>query len=409
MSNNTLNIQPILLGTDFNCYGMARSFYEAYGVKSIAFGIEAMAPTKYSKIVDVHIIDNFESNPTFIETMRSLAKKLDPQKKYLLVSCGDGYSELVSRHIDELQENFLCNYIHEDLFNRLGFKQSFYEVCEEYGLPYPKTKLIDKAMVESGQPIDLPFDFPVALKPSNSIEWLNIHFEGRKKAYILDSRAEFDALLPKIYQAGYTDTLICQDFIPGDDSNMRVVNAYVGRDHKVRMICLGHPLLEDPAPASVGNYMTILPEKNEQIFQNITHFLEKINYVGFADFDLKYDRRDGIFKVFEINIRQGRSSYYCTLNGCNLAEVLVNDLVLNEPSGVVNYGKADTLWLGANPNVFKKYAKDNEYKVKALELLNKGQYGTTAIYKKDTLKHTLLMRYAFYLINKKYQKYFVQR
>ena len=45
--------------------------------------------------------------------------------------------------------------------------------------------------------------------------------------------------------------MIVQDFIPGDDSNMRVLNVYVDHEHNVRMMCLGHPLLEDPAPGSV--------------------------------------------------------------------------------------------------------------------------------------------------------------
>ncbi|MCG4778584.1 ATP-grasp domain-containing protein, partial [Eggerthella lenta] len=95
----------------------------------------------------------------------------------------------------------------------------------------------------------------------------------------------------------------------------------------VRMICLGHPLLEDPSPVAVGNYMVIIPEKNMEIYQTIQKFLEEINYVGFADFDMKYDRRDGKFKIFEINLRQGRSSYYCTLNGYNLAKYVVDDAI----------------------------------------------------------------------------------
>lgn len=404
-----IKIQPVLLGTDFNCYGMARSFHEAYGVKSIAFGVAALATTKYSKIVDVNLVENFNSDPIFIETLRKFTQTMDANTTYILVACGDGYSELVSKHVAELQKNFICNYIDNELFNRLGNKESFYEVAAEHGLPFPKTQLITKEMATNPASIELPFNFPVALKPSDSIQWLDVHFEGRKKAFILDKREEFDELLPKIYQAGYTGKMICQDFIPGDDSNMRVVNAYVGSDHKVRMIALGHPLLEDPAPAAVGNYMVILPEQNQQIFDNIQKFLESINYVGFADFDLKYDERDGIFKVFEINIRQGRSSYYCTLNGCNLAEVLVNDQVYHKPQDQVQYGQVQKVWLGAPEEVFYKYAKDNEYKQKAMELLKKGQKGTTAFYKKDSFKHRLLMRYAFHILKGNYKRYFVQR
>ncbi len=46
--------------------------------------------------------------------------------------------------------------------------------------------------------------------------------------------------------------MIVQDFIPGDDSNMRVLNAYVDENHEVRVMGLGHPLLEDPTPGAVG-------------------------------------------------------------------------------------------------------------------------------------------------------------
>ena len=325
MMNSNVNEEfiPILLGSDMNVYGMARSFHEAYGKVCQAYASNQLAPTRYSKIVKVDVIPGFDKDPVFIESMLRLAREKysDQTKKYLLIACGDGYAELISQHKEELSKYFICPYIDYSLFKRLINKVSFYEVCEEYQLPYPKTLIVRKEMLVDGHlNQELPFDFPVALKPANSVEYLSVQFEGRKKAFIIDNREEFDLILGRIYEAGYTCEMIVQDFIPGDDSNMRVLNAYVDENHQVRMMCLGHPLLEDPTPASIGNYVVIMPDYNEKIYQTIKRFLEDISYTGFANFDMKYDPRDGEYKLFEINLRQGRSSFFVTLNGLNLAK-----------------------------------------------------------------------------------------
>lgn len=406
----SVKFQPIILGSDINVYGMARSFHEAYQLHSIAYAGGDLAPTRFSKIVTVHTIKGFDKDPVFIETMRELAKKHnDPETKYLLVPCGDGYAELLAKHKAELQELFVMTANEFELYESLEDKVSFYQICEKYQLPYPKTLIISKELAESG-PVSLPFDFPVALKPANSIEWLAVDFPGRKKAFMINSRAEFDDLMKKIYQAGYTDQMIAQDFIPGDDSNMRVLNAYVDRDHNVRMMCLGHPLLEDPAPGAIGNYLAILPESNTQLYQMIKKFLEEIHYVGFANFDLKYDTRDKTFKLFEINLRQGRSSFYVTLNGLNLAKWLVDDLIEQKPFTETVYGDGDMLWLGLPKHLFKEYAADGPAKTRALKLLDSGKWGTTVFYDQDrSFKRWLLMRYMFYNYNKRFKNYFIKK
>ncbi|QDA37821.1 carboxylate--amine ligase [Enterococcus faecium] len=405
---------PILLGSDMNVYGMARSFNEAYGKICQAYASDQLAPTRYSKIVNVEVIPGFDKDPVFIETMLRLAKERysDKSKKYLLIACGDGYAELISQHKQELSEYFICPYIDYSLFERLINKVSFYEVCEEYDLPYPKTLIVREEMLVNGHlEQELPFEFPVALKPANSVEYLSVQFEGRKKAFILETREEFDLILGRIYEAGYKSEMIIQDFIPGDDSNMRVLNAYVDEDHQVRMMCLGHPLLEDPTPASIGNYVVIMPDYNEKIYQTIKAFLEKIEYTGFANFDMKYDPRDGEYKLFEINLRQGRSSFFVTLNGLNLARFVTEDRVFNKPFVETTYGTNQSdkarLWMGVPKKIFLEYARENEDKKLAEQMIKENRYGTTVFYEKDrSIKRWLLMKYMFHNYIPRFKKYF---
>lgn len=63
-------------------------------------------------------------------------------------------------------------------------------ICEQYDLPHPKTRTVTADEVKAGTYRDLPFSYPVAMKPANSVEWLNIDFEGRRKAYIFNDPAE---------------------------------------------------------------------------------------------------------------------------------------------------------------------------------------------------------------------------
>lgn len=405
---------PVLLGSDINVYGMARSFYEAYGIKSKAFASVQFAPTKYSKLVDVETFPGFNDDPGFMTNMQEIAKRYaNSTKPVLLIACGDGYVELVSKHKAELSETFVVPYTDYDMVEKLISKEAFYEMADKYDLPHPATKIITRAAYQAGvAQIEVPFEFPVALKPSNAVEWLEIHFEGRKKAFTIKDRAEFDDIVSKIYDNGYTSDVILQDFIPGDDSNMRTLNCYVDQYHHVKMMCLGHPLLEDPTPADIGNYVAILPEYNQDLYDIIQRFLETIQFTGFCNFDMKFDRRDGQFKLFEINLRQGRSSFFVTLNGYNLATYPVADYITKTLKDTPTvYGNKDPkthkLWLGVPTKVFKEYARDNDDKKRALDLLAAKQYGTTVFYKGDqNIKRFVLMHYAFYLYNGRFKQYF---
>lgn len=393
IKNSDTRFLPVLLGTDANCYGMARAFHEAYGIKSLALGKFPLLETRKSRIVEVHTHPDFDKAPTFLSTLDDVASLY---KGYydalLLIACGDRYTELVCEHKEELSKRFVIPYIDHALKLQLENKADFYDMCDRYGLPYPATHIVT---AESQEDLDLPFDFPVALKASNSIEWLEIDFPGKKKAFKVDSPEELQDLVHKSYAAGYTDKLIIQDFIPGGDDAMYVLNSYSNDQGKVQMMCLGHCLLEDHTPAGVGNYNAILQEGNDDLYKTYQRFLEAIGFIGFANFDLKYDTRDGQYKVFEINIRQGRSSYFTTASGCNLATWLVRDRVEGIHLETPHYHNNPTLWLHVPVDFFLDYVPKDELP-RIRRLINEGRVSNTLLYEKDLGLYRRLMINRFY-------------
>jgi D-aspartate ligase len=383
---------PVLLGSDINVYGMARSFHEAYAVRSLALATFPLSPTRHSRIVDVEIVEGLGRDETFVETLldrgRALAERFD---RLVLVPCGDRYAELVSRFQRELRECYVVAAPDHDLVRQASNKASFYELCAEHGIDHPRTRVLTAADAEAADRIELPFGPPIVLKASDAVAYLDVHFPGRKKAFVLASIAELRHVVASIYRAGYRDTLVAQEYIPGPDSQMRVLNTYSDADGKVRLMCLGAPLLEDHAPDVVGNYTAIRTTSDQELYDRMRGFLEALGYVGYANFDMKLDPRDGRYRLFELNPRQGRSSFFVTLAGYNLARIFVEDRVYDRRVEPV-YGDNEVLWLQIPPFVLFRYTESADEKARARRLIAAGRSGTTLGYRADDGVRRRVMR-----------------
>ena len=398
---------PVLLGTDVNVYGMARSFHEAYGeygVTSYAIGKKALGATSDSKIVKVAVVEpDLEDDAVFVKTLVKFAEEHQNGKKLLLVPCGDNYIKLLVRNQEALRPYYVFTCIDESLLMRLSIKESFYQVCTEHGFEFPKTTTCN---AENYKTIELPFDFPCIIKPSNSVAYWNCTFPHKKKVFLANNKEEFDAILNAIYGSSYQDHLILQEYIPGPDSQMRVMNCYCGKDKKVKLISLGHALLEEQSPEGIGSYAAIINTVDRELSAQMKDFLEDIGYTGFANFDMKLDPRDGKYKLFEMNLRQGRSSFFVTAAGYNLATFLVNDLILDQPMGCV-IAEEKALWSIIPKYVIFKYTQDEALKEEAKELIHDHRFVHSFYYEPDLS----FKRRIYYLKNqlnyvKKYKKYF---
>lgn len=357
---------PVLLGSDINVYGMASSFYKEYNIKSLAIGKGILPVCKNTNIVTVKVVEpRLEEDDIFVETLIKF-KENYKDETLLLVPCGDNYIKMLVRNQDKLKKYYKFNCIKNDLLESLNTKEKFYEMCEKYGMPYPKTVICTKENYKKLKP---PFDFPIIIKPSNSVMYWNAHFENKKKVFLADNIEEFKKILNAIYNSTYTDNLIIQEFIPGDDSRMRVVNCYSDKNGKVKLAALGKVLLEECTPEGIGSYAAIISDYDKKILDLVINFLEKIKFKGYSNFDIKFDIRDNTYKLFEINPRQGRSSYFVTAAGCNLSKYLVNDIIYNKDIEL-EICKNKVLYSIIPKKIIFKYVSDENLKKEAKKLIS---------------------------------------
>ena len=184
-------ILPVLIGADMNCYTLARAFHEAYGVRSYAFGRWAMGDTMYSRLVRFTAVPDIDSADTLLRTVTDFAAA-HADKTLIVMGCTDDYASLLM-----------------DVRDKLVSKADFYALCDEYGIPYPKTFCAEGPMDAAAlSPEALGFAYPVIVKPSSSILYWKHPFDGMKKVYTAATPEEASAILAQIYGAGYPDIVI---------------------------------------------------------------------------------------------------------------------------------------------------------------------------------------------------------
>ena len=165
-------ILPVLLGGDANVYGMARSFYETCGVRSLAVCRRALPALACSRLVRVAVQDPaFAQDTVFTATLLGLAAQ-HPGKTRLLVPCADGYTRLLARHADALRGAYRFACPPPAAVEALSDKQRFAAACRAAGLRTPQTAVF----CPGGAVPDLPFGWPVIVKPADSDAWARCRF-----------------------------------------------------------------------------------------------------------------------------------------------------------------------------------------------------------------------------------------
>lgn len=405
MKKEEFNFLPVILGGDLAAYSIARAFHEEYHIKSIAISTAKGFLNSSSDILNTFVVPDFTSNNTFLETLSNLGEKYKNHKKLILIGCRDWHVRMIIENYDFLEKYYILPYIRESLLNKLVLKDSFYDLCEQYNIDYPRTLIYDFSKESS---LELPFNFPVIAKPANSAEYYSSTFIGQKKVYKVNTLTELKNILNNIKEnSSYRYKFLIQEYVPGDDTNMHILTCYCDKNSKVRFAAFGHTILENHDANSIGNPVAIINEVNLEIINKIAKFLESIHYVGFANFDIKFDPRDNKYKFFEINTRLGNSNFYITGSGFNVAKWIVDDYILNkEFDNEITIANQEFLYSIVPKSVIMNCLQGHDLKIKARSLYKQNKISNPINYNAD--KKFLLKLYKHYFMfsqKKKFSRY----
>jgi D-aspartate ligase len=144
------------------------------------------------------------------------------------------------------------------------------------------------------------------------------------KAMRARGRDEAIALLERVAEAGLE--VLLQEYIPGPPTAHVFLDGYVDRAGEMRG-CLARRRLRMNPPEFGNSTMSVtIPLSEVQpAFESLGRLLGGLGYTGLFDAEFKFDERDGLFKVLEVNARPWWQLEIAAASGLDLCMMAYRD------------------------------------------------------------------------------------
>jgi predicted ATP-grasp superfamily ATP-dependent carboligase len=234
----------------------------------------------------------------------------------LLIPTTDQVAVWVAEHAAVLQERFRFPYQDVSLVRVLCDKGRMQELARRNGVPTAKA-MVPRSKEDVEQFLETAA-FPVMVKATDSGR-LRRRTGGTK--FLIQTPHELLALYAKAHDREESCLLI-QEFIPGDDW---MFDGYFDKNSECLFGLTGKKIRRFPASTGVTSLGVCL--RNETVEKTTTQFMKAIGYRGILDIGYRYDRRDGQYKVLDINPRIGCTfRLFTDTGGMDVARALYMDM-----------------------------------------------------------------------------------
>lgn len=214
----------------------------------------------------------------------------------VLVPTDEEAAVLIAEHQAELAGPFLFPRVEAGLPRRLASKQGLHELCVEHGVPSPAAAFPDAyAEVEA---FAAEARFPVVAKNREAF------VRRRRPAVGGTTRIEGPAQLLALARGwGEHPGVILQEYLPREEAEDWIVHAYFDADSTALTMFTGVKVRSWPPHAGMTANAYVVD--NPELAGIAAQFIKRVGFSGIIDLDLRFDRRDGQYKLLDFNPRMG--------------------------------------------------------------------------------------------------------
>jgi len=307
------------------------------GLEVFAIGLNKFETGLYSKYsTSLGVCDPFKNSKGLVKLLENFAQ--NKNEPLILIPTGDEFIEFLSQYKKELADfGYKFSLLENDLSELFLNKEKFYNLCQQTKTPAPKTWTINQdASLEKWSQDAL---YPCFIKPIYYHKWAKVY--GLKKGFLVFDKDE----LLKTYDevSKNINELIVQEVIEGDDDKIVIYTANFSKNSKPKQIFTGRKKRQ--YPKGFGTTTAAISEDIKKIKIYAENILSEVGFEGVCDVEFKFDKRDNLYKIIEINPRIGRWYRLVTKSGKKPLTSSIFDLAKHKETLQESEQENGKLWL----------------------------------------------------------------
>jgi D-aspartate ligase len=240
-------------------------------------------------------------------------------QRSILIATTDEAAAFIAENAQTLRQWFIFPSIDSRLVHSLSSKKEMYHLATKLGIVtpkaiFPRSRREVLAFLETAE-------LPIMLK---GIDGNRLSKRCGQRMFIAQTESD----LLKKYDAAEdleNPNLMLQEYIPGGDQTVCGLEGYFNESSDCIFAVTGKKLRQWPAYMGVTTLGICL--KIEAIEKITREFMKAIAYKGILDIGYRYDARDGVYKLLDVNPRIGCTfRLFAAENGMDVARALYLDL-----------------------------------------------------------------------------------
>jgi len=245
----------------------------------------------FSRYVEKRLTWAGPESPGALEWLFALADHHDIGN-WLLLPAADPDTRFIAENHASLASRFRLNTMPWEILKQAQDKNLLYKRAAELGLAFPKSYYPDAA---SGIP--KPERFPVIIKPTMREDNNPL---TAAKAWQADNKAEYERLYSEARAFLSPEDIVVQEMIPGGGKTQFSYTGLWNRGQPVASMIVRRTR-QYALTFGTGTFVETVD--NSEVEKIAVRLLSSFAYHGLVEAEFKYDERDGLYKVLDVNTR----------------------------------------------------------------------------------------------------------